>query len=665
MRSRFVVTLLLVLVCVCSPTQNAHADEQTQTSVLSADRFDPRVVVPEPGSTLALASKALSERRYRDARAALQASTSAQGSDAYLDEQYLLGRVAQIQGDWASANRAFSIVAASAHPLGSWARFFEAETLDRNRPELALSIATALRDREGSGAVFARVQALIDRLQSRVLTPGTSVDAQSQPDTCDAELRAAQELFRARDRRTCVEKIDALLAHCDSVDVRSWAMFVRGRALTQLGDHQSAIACFDEVVSLSPTHRLADDALVRGAAIAQQLGDHEGHAQRLSRVIEDLPEGDMRADAFFELAWAQREAGAYDRALAVLDRALASAVVEQTEDGIGRLAYWRARTLLDMGRAYDASFAFESVALRYPHTYYAQLALARLQPLDADRARSIEMTLRSASTSTDETFERIALMQTPAFERAVALLRVGDAETARLEVEALGAFSASAGSELLPAIAALWKNAGLREESVRLARRGLITAIQRASLPTVHALLHIAYPRAFAPEIEDAAREAGIASSLLRAIAREESGFDPAALSPVRAHGLVQLMEGTARRFARDLNLRVNATTLHEPRTNLRIGAAFLSFLQTRYRGRINVIPAAYNAGEGAADRWLRERADLEFDEWVEEIPYEESRRYTRRVLQSWGVYATLEGATLPSLAWISSTVRSEIAQAH
>jgi soluble lytic murein transglycosylase len=62
-------------------------------------------------------------------------------------------------------------------------------------------------------------------------------------------------------------------------------------------------------------------------------------------------------------------------------------------------------------------------------------------------------------------------------------------------------------------------------------------------------------------------------------------------------------------------------------------------------------VPAAYNAGQGALDRWLRERGELPLDEFVERIPYDETRRYTRRVLQTWGVYAWLDEGRLLELA--------------
>jgi soluble lytic murein transglycosylase len=76
-----------------------------------------------------------------------------------------------------------------------------------------------------------------------------------------------------------------------------------------------------------------------------------------------------------------------------------------------------------------------------------------------------------------------------------------------------------------------------------------------------------------------------------------------------------------------------------------------MSWLWLRYADNPVVLPAAYNAGQGATDRWLRERPTQRLDEWVEDIPYDETRRYTRRVIQSWGIYGWLDRGELPTLA--------------
>ncbi len=83
---------------------------------------------------------------------------------------------------------------------------------------------------------------------------------------------------------------------------------------------------------------------------------------------------------------------------------------------------------------------------------------------------------------------------------------------------------------------------------------------------------------------------------------------------------------------------------------NLRIGAHYIDFLWQRYAKNPAVVPAAYNAGEGAADRFIRTRPDEPLDAWIEDIPYDETRHYTRRVLATWGIYEWLDHGRLPAL---------------
>jgi soluble lytic murein transglycosylase len=150
--------------------------------------------------------------------------------------------------------------------------------------------------------------------------------------------------------------------------------------------------------------------------------------------------------------------------------------------------------------------------------------------------------------------------------------------------------------------------------------------------------------------IEQVGSERGVPAELIRAVAREESSFNPKVVSTALAYGLIQLIRPTAKMHAAPLGLPSDPASLKRPEINLRIGSHFLSWLLTRYPQNKGVVPAAYNAGYAAVDRWLRERGALPLDEWVERIPYRETRRYTRRVLQSYGVYAWLDRGQLPSL---------------
>lgn len=227
---------------------------------------------------------------------------------------------------------------------------------------------------------------------------------------------------------------------------------------------------------------------------------------------------------------------------------------------------------------------------------------------------------------------------------------MGEVDLAQRELGALGLLSESADRDTLWLVAATLHEAHAYSEASQLARARLRSF--RSTLPQGRArqLWRIAYPHAFSPLIEQAADEAAVPAELVRAIAREESDFKPDAVSPALAYGLIQLIVPTARVHAKPLGLPSDPESLKRPEVNLRIGAHFIKELWGRYTPNPAIVPAAYNAGYLAADRWLHERPTEPLDAWIEHIPYRETKRYTRRVLQSYGVYAWLDKGTLPDL---------------
>ena len=114
--------------------------------------------------------------------------------------------------------------------------------------------------------------------------------------------------------------------------------------------------------------------------------------------------------------------------------------------------------------------------------------------------------------------------------------------------------------------------------------------------------------------IEEAARENGLDPHLVRAVVEVESNYDPSAVSPKGATGLMQLMPETARRFG--------LSDLYHPEKNLKTGSRYLRELMDRYQGDMQLALAAYNAGEGAVDRYQQVP------------PYEETQGYVRKVIE-------------------------------
>ena len=140
-------------------------------------------------------------------------------------------------------------------------------------------------------------------------------------------------------------------------------------------------------------------------------------------------------------------------------------------------------------------------------------------------------------------------------------------------------------------------------------------------------------------------REAGeVPPSLVFAIMREESGYRPDALSAVGARGLMQIMEPTGQELAKDRGLEpILATDLFDPALNIQLGTQYLGDLTERFPGHPAAAIASYNAGPHIVAKW-NGLGELDDDEWIETIPYDQTQKYVKRVLRSRHAYGSLYG---------------------
>lgn len=452
---------------------------------------------------------------------------------------------------------------------------------------------------------------------------------------CDAMLQAGRAQLRAKERTDAHARMRDIITRCTADAVLANARYNAAQASAGLGENARALAEYDDVAAHHPSHPLADDALVRAAKLAAAAQDTAAAIARLRRVTTATSPGDMIPDAYFELAWRARRAGDFAGALNLYDEWVARDLPETGEDVQGRAPYWRARTLESLGRTDEATRAYEALQTSAPLSYYAMLGLTRLDELAPALARR----------SFDATVGELTPMATADSAHASlqvgrALLLVGERDLARDELTRAAKEAREA--TVTWAAASLLLDAAAPTESTKLVR-GLLRRHDASVSPrTDAARWRVAYPFVY-PDALDAAHAAqGIDHAWMLGVMREESSFDPTAFSTSHAHGLMQLIAPTAERFGRLAALPYDRASLFEPRNNVGIAARYLRFLHDRYPTNVAVVPAAYNAGERAVDRWLRANPGRAFDEWVEEIPYEETRRYTRRVLQSVATYAAL-----------------------
>lgn len=178
----------------------------------------------------------------------------------------------------------------------------------------------------------------------------------------------------------------------------------------------------------------------------------------------------------------------------------------------------------------------------------------------------------------------------------------------------------------------------------RAAGRGLMgligVSLLLALLPGLGRLL---YPVPYRGAVEQAAAETGLDPYLIVSVMRVESGFNPRAVSPRGARGLMQVMPETGAWVARQLGVdRFHPDQLFDPETSLRFGAWYLAHLQKVFGGRLAAALAAYNGGQANVRQWLETRRwDGRF-ETAAQIPFTETRTYVQRVNRAYRSYRLL-----------------------
>ncbi|HKE19537.1 MAG TPA: transglycosylase SLT domain-containing protein [Kofleriaceae bacterium] len=484
---------------------------------------------------------------------------------------------------------------------------------------------------------------------------------------CVAAFHRAQSVFKQRDRTRAAPLFDAATAACEgtkNLDLRVKAPYQAGRSYSNIGEHEAALERYRRAErAAGPEHSFADDARLRQAEEQDELGDQAQVTELLSSLPRLYPKGDMRAEAMWRLAWRAYKLRRYDEALIWLRKQIQLVPHDDNYWAEGQAQYWIGRSEERKGRAAEAAAAYEDTVRTYPLSYYALLALNRLRERHADRFRAVvaEVAAQPDGWTPDKPafeFRPRALYASPAFARALEFLRLGLGSEAETELRRLGLAAPGGKSrvddpdrqDMLWAMAFLYDGAGRYGTSHWVTRWQITDFKRRWPTGPNRKRWEISYPRAWWNLLERNARKQGYPPELLISFVREESAFDPLLESFANAIGLTQMIAPTAKRFARGTGISVSRETLRDPEKNVTIGSRFLAFLVDKFDRRIGLVVPSYNAGEAATTRWLKERGDWPMDEFSEEIPYDETRNYSKRVIATYFAYSYLKDGTIPEM---------------
>lgn len=418
-----------------------------------------------------------------------------------------------------------------------------------------------------------------------------------------------------------------------------------------MGDDETldqAVQFFDELEKTFPESAHADEAQYFAGWIPYSQGKYEIAAERMLRFATTYRRSSMHAEALWYAGWSAYLA----RNDGLARRAFEQLLEEHpTSDLRPQARYWVGRIRQRAGETSGAQSDYRQVLAQAPLSYWGFWAMARLKDLGE------EVVLNAPPPEQPVSIEQVVTLLGPkrprGVDRAIALHAADLQDDALEELTGVNQYLRNVRDTAGRAMVADMLDAlGAHYLAYRVATTITADGGELVSgKPWAWRAWRHAYPCAFGDAVSAASTAHALDRDLILSIMRTESSFRPAARSPVGAYGLMQLMPMTAAQIGRSTrDGRTHAARYKNPDSNIWLGGWYLARLVSRYGGQLAPAIGAYNAGPGAMDKWLGEHGGLELDEFVERIPYRETRRYVRRVLETYMIYRRLAGQPLVDL---------------
>lgn len=531
---------------------------------------------------------------------------------------------------------------------------------------------------------------------------GTSLKGSVPPVPAELLKERAERLFAARQFRAALEAYRDL-AEAASGAEREQALVRAAGAAFRSGRTAEAFAALSKLKTADPAaeaerlyylaecHRRRSQESAFGEAV-QRLGERypdspwyeeallsAGNYSLLKRDVarsesyfrtlyQRFPNGKNAALAHWRVCWWRYRAGDSESARLLFEEHVLR-YPQSTQ--VAAALYWLGR-LAESGPAPNPAIAlayFRKVSEHFPQYFYGTLARQKLaerlaNAMPAERlanAMPAEARVVPAAAALPALPDRVAavLAAVPVFRPNLAgVAPPADLPAHRRKVQALEAAGLLdlAITELRHSTDDAVHSQYLLLELARLEhdRGNFLIAIVylRQALPNYFAYppetldrsyWELLFPLPWWAEVKAEAQRYGLDPYLVAALMRQESAFDPRAISRARAYGLMQLLPSTARRLARKVGRSGLATAeLFDPQTNIQLGTRYLSDALGRFGGKLEMALAGYNAGPLRVDTWLAQNSYRDVPEFVESIPFTETREYVQAVIRNTAVYRRL-----------------------
>lgn len=451
------------------------------------------------------------------------------------------------------------------------------------------------------------------------------------------QLEFASALYHDRKREDAQHIFGSVVQSADSdTDAKAQALYFLAEIARDTDDRDKNSALITQLRNLAPQSQWLQQALLSSANRHLIKKEYEEAVRDYSEIFDRDRNGKFSPYAHWKAAWLTYRMGKKDDARRLLEEQLA---VYPTSGEVPAALYWRGRLAEADGDQPLARAYYQKLSENYRYYYYANLGRDRLAKIGVE------------NIGDPAVLDKLPPLSTPAqnWDTPEDNLRAKKAQ-----LLANGAFYDFAGKELQSAAtgspswlaanqAQLYTDAGSYNMAIEAVKHAVPNyfSVDLNQLP--RPVWQSLFPRPYWDDLKRNAASNQLDPYLVASLIRQESEFNPGALSRANAMGLMQLLPNVGRGMAKEEKIRhFSSDQLFDATTNLQLGTRYFKHMVDHYHGQVEYALAAYNAGEDRVDDWRSHGDFKDVEEFVESIPFTETREYVQAIMRNAVLYKLL-----------------------
>jgi len=457
-----------------------------------------------------------------------------------------------------------------------------------------------------------------------------------------AELSLADALHRSG--RNAEAKAELTTLPGASPEQIAQRLYILGEIAWATDQNDTFYQLVDQLRQTAPTSSWLESALLSAANLHLVHHEYDQSLDAFRELQQRFPKGSKASYAHWKASWLTLRMGRNDEAKKLFDEQIAAYPAGNETNAA---LYWRARLAEEDNDSAMARAFYQKLSDRYRNYYYAELGRQRLKKLPAGTDAPGQYSLLDRIPPLDRA-EKVTLAEPPSddlhYQKAKLLGNGGLVDLAVRELDK--AASDDDDKSWAPAeTAQLYIDTGHYDRAIEVMKRSVPSyfAVDISTLPREY--WEALFPRPYWPDLKKYSVSNGLDPYLVASLIRQESEFNPIAVSRANAVGLMQLLPRTGKQVARQVSMkRYNPSQLYTPTVNLELGTHYFRGMVDQFGGSFEHALAAYNAGTDRVEEWMGQGKYRDTAEFVESIPFTETREYVQAIIRNTNVYRQLYG---------------------